>query len=538
MEKFEYVKYNFMKSFDNNIKVVGNDGIYGIYQNGVFLVPLVCDEIYVVRGIFYLSSNGKKGLFKNGVLVPIIYDKISEINSNLFIVTMNGKQGVYDLSEGCEIIPCEYMDIRFNNNYFIGSNFDKNVIFDSKGNKIYERECEHIGFSNVDKSYFTIKDGKYRNIYDSKRNKEMEIGDDNWWIEKYELPDKSTLLIKESRNHNKIYYNSEFICEVNFPIRKFNVVNNYIYISSDLFDYLVDINEKKIVSYDARVMGNIIVMLDKENNKGMIHKGKSAVISGDDCSIHIDYNYGKVYFIDKNDELYFVDSDLNEGFVCDGCKTIKKFDENYIVIENVDNTKKFLDKRTKRVVKGELYNEICDISISVHSNKVNNISYYLENYILNDYKYRIVVGENGKKGLFDDKIMEEILPCEFEEIGFVIDGFVAYSYDGEYYGVVNIDTKEDILSPVFKEIIFVDSRYIAGVDDDNLVHIICIRNRDYFIKNKTEFKMLNYYGKYYIRHNDDCLDQFGSLYGVLPVITENESTVRTKKDRNTDNMGE
>lgn len=118
--KYGYIDYKWKK-------LLGNE-----YTSISRLVDVEGEDIYLA-----VAKNGQYGLMKNkNKVIDFAYQSITyNKTANLLAVQRGEKYGVYNL-KGENIIPIEYRGIKFNGIYVCAKEYDDDVYFNQKGEKV------------------------------------------------------------------------------------------------------------------------------------------------------------------------------------------------------------------------------------------------------------------------------------------------------------------------------------------------------------------------------------------------------------------
>ena len=116
-KQIDILQYDIVKRLTDSYSAVRIKHLWGLIDHeNKFLMRPVYDYIDIENGTIWARFRGEKLYVQNDDL-PLIYDHTTKINDNHFLVTIEYRKGIID-DLGRIIIPTEYIDIRFYNNYY------------------------------------------------------------------------------------------------------------------------------------------------------------------------------------------------------------------------------------------------------------------------------------------------------------------------------------------------------------------------------------------------------------------------------------
>ncbi len=529
MKKISYEEFDNSLKIGDNTFIVSRDNKKGIYHNMSMIVPCECDICdFGYQGSVKLVKDGKHGFYRDGKIIPIIYDRIDFLEDNLYLIEQKGKKGIYNIDLKVEFFPCKYDSIRrINNRYFLKIK-DNSYIYNLAGEKLFGKSGINIEVMENNRDLVSLNYDNKKTVFDLISLKELEIDSENYLF--YKKAENDDILIAgEKGDKIDIYINGMLIVSVDKLTYNITFDSQFIYLNSKNIVTLIDIQNKKIVSDNVKVitsMNNLICIYDKVENTGIKFINNRKVIYCNDESIAINFGVKKLFFIQENlKKLYVYNEETEMINAISDCKSINNIiNSDILKITTTNGTIRFINSYTGQLVDTEFKNIYNNSYESIFNKEANNenIDYFLDNNYVKETDYSIVQDLNNLYGVIDNKI-NLVFPCIAMKIGKIICEYVSFSADGRNFGVFNLKTSEFMLKPIYKKVYHVDDRFVVGVNQDDTKVILNLISREVTLIKEEKLEITNFYDEYNVSIDDIDISKTNKKI-VLPIIEECSNT--------------
>lgn len=514
------LKYDSEKVVDQNIKIICANGLWGLTNNDVELIPPKYESISDFKnGLAIVELEDKYGLINldGNEITSIKYSEIRDFYNGFSLVRISGcKLGYYGFINefGQEICEIKYLStdpqyIKFINGLAIVSKDIRNnyTLINTFGIEIIPPIFSSIWrdekYIYCEKGNYIMLLGKYGNLIFDLNNKYqriVEISESHFAVSKYN--EGYAIVNIKNENITKFGYRkferfSEGLCrrdESNWSDCHIYIYMNY---EGHEFTKVRDIVDSlRVVENETRCCGYLnqkgkLVIPCNFNTVTDFYKGKAIVRDHE----------GKVYFINKKGKKIedVIDCDLvwdqsegiypacfNKlyGFINENGEKICEFRFNHVFSFRRGIAKVELDRNYGLInSRGEI---VLDIE-------------YKEIIYTNDGFYKTCRdSEHGLLYGVVDKFGIEILPAQFRELSCVKEGQVIFKSIDYLYGIIDIKQNK-ILLPAKYDRIF-------EVFDKNGKAAVKYENQDIYIDEKGQY--ISYYSYYVGEDNDSSSADF------------------------------